>query len=139
MAANQKQQPDRWMLEAFATSRAEFLRSFKNVDKFDLSQYTSAEQVYNAADAIQQKQGKTLKLRALARIKPYLDCLSQYQGVIEVFVQVQPEILALVWVRYLLLSPFRSQSALRFELTFRTSQGPIKLVLQVWLFRNESS
>ena len=105
MAAKQKQQPDQWMLEAFATSRAEFSRSFKNADKYDLSQYTSAEHVYNTADAIQQKQGKALKLRALARIKPYLDCLSQYQGVIEVFVQVQPDILALVWVRLPLVSP----------------------------------
>lgn len=91
-------QPDQWMLDAFQAARTDFTRNIKNLDKFDLAQYTSAQQVYNAADAIQQKQGKTLKLRALARIKPYLDCLSQYQAVIEVFVQVQPEILALIWV-----------------------------------------
>jgi hypothetical protein len=34
----------------------------------------------------------------LGRIKPYLECLSQYVSVIDTFVQLKPSLLCLIWV-----------------------------------------
>ncbi|KAF8538870.1 hypothetical protein BDD12DRAFT_926090 [Trichophaea hybrida] len=63
--------------------------------------------VYAETDRIQHEQGKKGLLRNLKQIDPYLLWLKQYSGVIEVFVQVNPQILALIWV------------------------GPIKILLQI--------
>lgn len=51
------------------------------------------------------KAGAKGHLRDLQKISPYLDCLKEYSAVIEVFAQVKPDIIALIW-------------------------GPIKLLLQ---------
>ncbi|KAF4452091.1 NACHT domain protein [Fusarium austroafricanum] len=63
------------------------------------------EEVYKVTNDIQSKLAPQGKLRHLAKIKPFLDRLSEYASVIEVFVQVKPDILALIW-------------------------GPIKIILQ---------
>ncbi|KAF5721586.1 NACHT domain-containing protein [Fusarium mundagurra] len=55
------------------------------------------EEVYKLTNDIQSKLAPQGKLRHLAKIKPFLDRLSEYAGVIEVFVQVKPDILALIW------------------------------------------
>jgi len=39
-----------------------------------------------------------MSLRNLRRIEPFITGISQYAKVIEVFVQVKPEILGLIWV-----------------------------------------
>jgi hypothetical protein len=54
--------------------------------------------VYAETDRIQREQGNKGLLRNLKQIEPYLLWLKQYSGVIEVFVQVKPQILALIWV-----------------------------------------
>ncbi|KAK9774329.1 putative NACHT domain-containing protein [Seiridium cardinale] len=71
----------------------------------EILQTTSIDQVYDATDKLQEEQSKKGHLRNLARIAPYLTRLNDYAASIEVFVQVKPEILALIW-------------------------GPIKLLLQ---------
>ncbi|KAF5698369.1 NACHT domain-containing protein [Fusarium globosum] len=55
------------------------------------------EEVYKLTNDIQSKLAPQGKLRHLAKIKPFLDRLSEYASVIEVFVQVKPDILALIW------------------------------------------
>jgi nitrate/nitrite-specific signal transduction histidine kinase len=98
MAVSNTSQPDPWMLASFEAAEAEFHQSLKDADKLDFSQFTSIQDVYDATDNIQRQQTKKRTLQNLARIKPYLDCLKQYEGVIEVFVQVKPDLLALIWV-----------------------------------------
>ncbi|KAK8112930.1 Nacht domain protein [Apiospora sp. TS-2023a] len=66
---------------------------------------TSIDEVYNETDALQKDQGKKGHLRHLSKIEPFLKRLGEYASAIEVFVQVKPDILALIW-------------------------GPIKLLLQ---------
>jgi hypothetical protein len=58
---------------------------------------TSVNQVYNLVERIQQKQSKTGHLRHLSRIQQYLEKMDLYVGAIDSYVQVQPDILALIW------------------------------------------
>jgi hypothetical protein len=66
----------------------------------------SAEKAWDAIERLQEEQSRQGKLRILNRIKPFLDALQSYAAVIEVFVQVKPDVMALIW-------------------------GPIKLILQL--------
>lgn len=94
------------IVAAFEQAKSKFLVELQD-DKLyqEILQTTTADQVYDATDAIQKEQGAKEHLRHLQKISPYLDCLSQYAAVIEVFAQVKPDIIALIW-------------------------GPIKLLLQ---------
>jgi hypothetical protein len=58
------------------------------------------DDVYAETDRIQREQAKKASLRNLKRLEPYLLRLKEYSGVIEQFVQVKPEMLALIWVCY---------------------------------------
>ncbi|KAI1291593.1 NACHT domain protein [Xylaria venustula] len=91
---------------AFENSMRDFKAELKDAHVYNqLSQITTIDQVYDATDEIQRKQAKEGHLRHLSKISPYLDRLAEYAATIEVFVQVKPDILALIW-------------------------GPIKLLLQ---------
>jgi hypothetical protein len=91
--------PSAWLNDAFASAMGEFKRSLKNPAMYDFSKITSIDDVYKATDEIQKQQLKTKTLRGLKRIKPLIDALNEYSGVVEVFVQVKPEVLGLIWVR----------------------------------------
>jgi hypothetical protein len=84
--------------DAFEAAREDFLRNLKDVDVYNFSQFTSINNVYDTTNEIQEEQQRSGTLRSLNRIRPYLDCLSQYVGVIDTFVQVKPNILCLIWV-----------------------------------------
>jgi hypothetical protein len=84
--------------QAFDTARCEFLSEVKYVSKFDFSKFISIDDVYNTTDEIQEQQGRTGSLRYLRKIQPYLERLQDYALVIEQFVQVKSDILALIWV-----------------------------------------
>jgi len=84
--------------DAFEAARQNFLSSLKDQDVYNFSQFTSINDVYNTTDKIQEEQRTSGALRGLNRIRPYLDCLSQYVGVIDTFTQVKPDILCLIWV-----------------------------------------
>jgi hypothetical protein len=62
-----------------------------------INQTTSMKQVYDVAQRIQEEQGKTGSLRHLRKIEPYLQRLRQFQSVIDAFVHVKPDMLALIW------------------------------------------
>ena len=47
---------------------------------------------------IQAEQAKRRGLRNMRKIKPFVDVLAQYARVIEVFVNVKPDLLGLIWV-----------------------------------------
>jgi hypothetical protein len=92
---------------AFQNAKKDFLDSLKDPSLFDsVSNITSIHDVYTFTTQLQNDQSNRQGLRNLRKIAPYLDRLKQYAGVVEVFVQVKPEIMALIW-------------------------GPIKLLLQM--------
>lgn len=90
-------QPDN-LQEAFVSAQDEFRKSLKDTDLYGLTQLNTARDVYAAAEGIQKKQAKTKTLRALGKIKPFIDGMKGYAAVIEVFVQVKPDIMGLIWV-----------------------------------------
>ncbi|KAL4877424.1 hypothetical protein BJY04DRAFT_198337 [Aspergillus karnatakaensis] len=91
---------------AFQAAMDEFKTQLDN-DKLyaEILSVKSIDEVYDLTDKLQAEQGKKGQLRHLAKLEPYLNRLREYSGVIEVFLQVQPDIMALIW-------------------------GPIKLLLQ---------
>lgn len=82
---------------AFDEALISFKEGLTDTEKLDFAQ-TTIDDVLKAAKKIQEKQGKRALLRNLNRIKPYIDGLIQFSRVIEVFVQVKPEIMAFIWV-----------------------------------------
>jgi hypothetical protein len=86
--------------EAFERARAEFLRKkeLSSEHRTEISRYTKIDDVYDETTVLQNKQGGKRQLRSLGKIRPFLECLQTYAGVIEVFVQVKPEILGVIWV-----------------------------------------
>ena len=71
----------------------------------EILQTTTIDQVYDVTDKLQEEQAKNGHLRHLSKIGPFLEGLRGYADAIDTFVQVKPDILALIW-------------------------GPIKLLLQ---------
>jgi len=87
--------------DAFEAARKDFLSGLKVRDIYNFSQFTSINDVYNTTDTIQKEQSRSGTLQSLNRIRPYLDCLSQYVGVVDTFAQAKPDILCLIWVCHL--------------------------------------
>ncbi|KAE8321019.1 hypothetical protein BDV39DRAFT_212784 [Aspergillus sergii] len=83
---------------AFQNAKQYFLASLKDPSLFNsVSNVKSIEEVYAFTAQLQSDQSKRQGLRNLSKIKPYLERLKEYAGVIEVFVQAKPDILALIW------------------------------------------
>ena len=61
-------------------------------------QYATIVDLKDAIEEIQKAQAQRYGLRNLNKIKHFLNGLQQYAGVLEVFVQVKPDILGLIWV-----------------------------------------
>ncbi|KAF4628634.1 hypothetical protein G7Y89_g9520 [Cudoniella acicularis] len=90
----------------FDAAKREFKNGLDNENLFqDILAVTNIDQVYDAIEELQEKQRKQDSLRYLARVDPFLKRLQSYASVIEVFIQVKPEILCLIWgpIRLLLL------------------------------------
>ncbi|PYH38327.1 uncharacterized protein BO87DRAFT_351111 [Aspergillus neoniger CBS 115656] len=92
---------------AFLAAKQEFLMSVGDpaLSK-SISTITSIDDINGFLLQLEEAQSKTHGLRDLQRIKPFLDGLEQFAGVIEQFVSIKPEIGAVIW-------------------------GPIKLLLKV--------
>ena len=88
-------------------------------------EYATADELKDAIEEIQNAQAQRNGLRNLNKIKHFLHGLDQYAGVLEVFMQVKPDILGLIWVFHIRLSLF-SQVSRSLLL-----QGPIKFCLHV--------
>lgn len=65
--------------------------------------------------AIQQNMAKKGSLRHMGRIARFLDILGTYSATVEVFVQVKPEVLALVWGPVKLLLVWASEYGQLFD------------------------
>ncbi|KAK1758999.1 hypothetical protein QBC47DRAFT_449676 [Echria macrotheca] len=88
-----------WLQAAFLSARDEFLGSLTDniKTKFDFSKLTTIDEVYRAARDIERQQEKTKTMRGLKRIEPLLRVLKEFNGVIDTFVQVKPDIMGLIW------------------------------------------
>ncbi|KAF4443329.1 NACHT nucleoside triphosphatase [Fusarium acutatum] len=93
--------------EVFEKAKADFLNGIKDQKlRSQLQKATTVDDIWDYTEQLQKDQGSNKRLRGMKRIGPYIERLQEYAGVIEVFVQVKPDILALIW-------------------------GPMKLLLQV--------
>lgn len=82
---------------AFDKALSDFKDGLTEKEKKDFA-YTSIKDVYREAEAIQKEQSQRASLRNMNRIQPYINGLLQFSGVIEVFIQAKPEIMAFIWV-----------------------------------------
>ncbi|KAH6641179.1 hypothetical protein F5144DRAFT_641977, partial [Chaetomium tenue] len=83
--------------EAFLAAKNEFLKGLGNQPGFDFSQLASADDVVDAAIAIQQQRADTQTFHWLARITPLITVLQDYSSVVDTFVQFKPDVLCLIW------------------------------------------
>lgn len=77
------------------------LNSFKmHLSQEDMDHFKVAtfDELKAAIKDIQTEQARRKSLQNMARIRKYLNGLEQYAGVIEVFVNSKPDILAFIWV-----------------------------------------
>ena len=82
---------------AFESAIQDFRTRLKNEELYrEILQTTSIEQVYDATDKLQAEQAETGRLRHLSKIEPFLEGLRSYAGVIEVFMQAKPDVLAFI-------------------------------------------
>ena len=84
-------------------------------------QTTSIQQVYDATDELQAQQSKNGHLRHLSKIEPFLMSLSGYADAVGVFIQVKPDILALIWGPIVLLLQWASVLKMSFDAIVNTT------------------
>jgi hypothetical protein len=83
---------------AFNKAMRDFRSRLKDENLYkEILATTSVDQVYDLTDRLQFVQGSGDHLRNLARIAPFLERIGAYAEVIDTFVQVKPDILALIW------------------------------------------
>ncbi|RDW68838.1 uncharacterized protein DSM5745_08598 [Aspergillus mulundensis] len=114
---------------AFQAAMDEFKTNLDN-DKLyaEILAVKSIDEVYDLTDKLQAEQGKKGQLRHLAKIEPFLNRLREYAGVIEVFLQVQPDIMALIWGPIKLLLQWSSVLTQSFD-AIVSAAGDIGLLL----------
>ncbi|KAF5700224.1 nacht domain-containing protein [Fusarium mundagurra] len=91
--------------EVFEKAKAEFLNGIKDQKlRRQLQNATTIDDIWDYTEQLQKDQASNKRLRSLKRIGPYIERLQEYAGVIEVFVQAKPDILALIWgpIKFLL-------------------------------------
>lgn len=76
----------------------DFQGEFRDQELFDFTALHTGDDLYSEIQKTQEEQGRNKQLRNMKKIQPLLDCLEQYSSVLEVFVQVKPSVLALIWV-----------------------------------------
>ncbi|KAF5986262.1 hypothetical protein FBULB1_2484 [Fusarium bulbicola] len=92
--------------EVFEKAKADFLNGIKDQKlRSQLQKATTIDDIWDCTEQLHKDQGSNKRLRGMKRIGPYIERLQEYAGVIEVFVQVKPDILALIWgpIKLLLL------------------------------------
>jgi len=92
--------------DAFNRAKMDFEKELNDPGLLnDILSISTPGELWDAMHQIQTEQESKGQLRYLKKVTPYLDCLAAYAGVVEVFVQVKPDVLALVWgpIKFLLL------------------------------------
>jgi hypothetical protein len=108
---------------AFDSAIRDFKDKLQDDDLYrDIVQVKSIEDVYDATDKLQQEQGKKGHLRHLSKIEPYLARIHDYKNAVEVFVQVKPDLLGLIWGPIVLLLQWASILKTSFDAIINTTQ-----------------
>ena len=92
--------------QAFDAAKDEFKKNLKDDKLFkELLATTSVDQVWKAITDIQAVPHAEKRLRHMAKTKRFIQRLSAYANTVDTFVQVKPDLLALIWgsVRLLLV------------------------------------
>lgn len=92
--------------QAFETAKSTFKKRLKDDKLFeDLLKSTSIKNVWDAIDKVQTTQDAERRIRRIRKMENFLSKLSSYATVIDTFVQLKPDVMALVWgpIRILLL------------------------------------
>lgn len=97
--------PPRSVPYAFTTALDRFRQGLTGNEIKEFSHFTCAKDVWDSIDELQKEQASRNALQNMAQIEPFITGMAQYAKVIEVFVQVKPEIMALIWVRAFPNSP----------------------------------
>ncbi|PYI36155.1 NACHT domain protein [Aspergillus indologenus CBS 114.80] len=114
---------------AFDAAVQEFKANLNNDAVYQkILSVTSIDVVYDLTDQLQAEQGRKGHLRHLAKIEPYLNRLRDYAAVIENFVQIKPEVMALIWGPIKLLLQWSSVLAQSFDAILQTT-GDIGVLL----------
>ncbi|PYH80228.1 hypothetical protein BO82DRAFT_393179 [Aspergillus uvarum CBS 121591] len=114
---------------AFDAAVQEFKANLNNDAVYQkILSVTSIDEVYDLTDQLQAEQGRKGHLRHLAKIEPYLNRLRDYAAVIENFVQIKPEVMALIWGPIKLLLQWSSVLAQSFDAILQTT-GDIGVLL----------
>ena len=85
--------------EVYEIAKREFFKDLKRPQDYDFSKFTSIDDVYDYTEKLQEEQDRTGNMRHLNRIRPYLQNLQQYVGVLDILSQAKGDLLSLIWVR----------------------------------------
>lgn len=77
-----------------------FERAYSELTPLERNGISAAtiKDVYHEIKVIQENQAKRRSLRNMKKLEPYINGLKSYSEVISIFVQVKPDLLALIWV-----------------------------------------
>jgi hypothetical protein len=108
---------------AFDSAIRDFRDKLQDDDLYrDIIQVKSIEEVWDATDKLQQEQGKKGHLRHLSKIASYLNRINDYKSAVDVFIQVKPDILGLIWGPIVLLLQWASILNTSFDAIVSTIQ-----------------
>jgi hypothetical protein len=109
---------------AFDIAIREFRATLNDEEVYkQILQITTIDDVYDATDKLQKDQATNGHLRHLSKIEPFLARLTEYAGVIEQFVQVKPDLLALIWAPIKLLLQWASILKQSFDAVVNTMES----------------
>ena len=77
----------------------DFNQDMKDKLEVEFPQFATVESVYQEIEKTQKEQSKSGSLRAMKRIRPFLDCLNQFTAALNTIVQMKPDVLGAIWVR----------------------------------------
>lgn len=86
------------LLPAFSRSLADFQKRLSAEQLKDF-QFATFQSLQEAIENIQKEQAERQCLRNLNKIRPFLNGLTQYSAIIELFVNMEP-LLAAIWVSF---------------------------------------
>lgn len=72
----------------FELAKNEFLTSLDQPSNYDFSSFITINDVYKETEKIQVEKAKKGELRNMRKIKPYLDRINEFSGIVETLVQV---------------------------------------------------
>jgi hypothetical protein len=84
--------------EVFNSAKQAFRNSLADPSLYsEILSTTTIADVYKLTTQLQEDAASQARLRHLARIRPFLERLSAYANVVDTFIQVKPDLLALIW------------------------------------------